>query len=127
MNVILHPLSRFLVALIFLMSGVGKIFNFAGTSEGMAKVGFPMPDLFLVGAIVFELVGGLLLLIGYKARIAAVILIVFIIPATLIYHVPNMADRAEMIAVLKNLAIIGALIKFLADGAGAFSVDEKGE
>jgi putative oxidoreductase len=127
MNTILHPLARFLVALIFIMSGVGKIFGFAATAEMMEKVGFPAASLFLVGAIIFELVGGLMLLFGYKARFGASLLILFLIPATLIFHVSALGDPAktqlEMIQVFKNLAILGALIKFWADGAGAFALD----
>ena len=127
MNTILHPLARFLVALIFIMSGVGKIFGFAQTAEMMEKVGFPAASLFLTGAIVFELVGGLSLLFGYKARFGASLLILFLIPATLIFHVSALGDPAktqlEMIQVFKNLAILGALIKFWADGAGAFALD----
>jgi putative oxidoreductase len=127
MNTMLHPLARFLVALIFLMSGAGKIFGFAHTAEMMEKTGFPAASLFLTGAIVFEIVGGLSLLFGYKTRIGASLLIAFLIPATLIFHAVAVGDPArsqmEMIQVFKNLAILGALIKFWADGAGAFAVD----
>jgi uncharacterized membrane protein YphA (DoxX/SURF4 family) len=127
MNMILHPLSRFLIALIFLMSGAGKIAGFAQTAEMMEKVGFPAASLFLTGAIVFEIVGGLSLLLGYKVRFGATLLIVFLIAATLIFHVPSLGDAAksqlEMIQVLKNLAILGGLIKFWADGAGYFALD----
>jgi putative oxidoreductase len=127
MNTILHPLARFLVGLIFVMSGVGKIFGFAQTAEMMEKAGFPAASLFLTGAIVFEIVGGLSLISGYKARFGASLLILFLIPATLIFHVSNLGDPAksqlEMIQVLKNLAILGALVKFWADGAGAFALD----
>lgn len=127
MNTILHPLARFLVGFIFLMSGVGKIFGFAQTAEMMEKVGFPAASFFLTGAIVFEIVGALSLISGYKVRFGASLLILFLIPATLIFHVPSLGDPAksqlEMIQVLKNLAILGALVKFWADGAGAFAFD----
>lgn len=130
MNRILHPSARFLVALIFLLSGVGKAFAFSATAEMMAGVGFPAPSFFLICAIVFELVGGTLLLVGYKTRYAAVSLIVFLILATIIFHVPGISDpvhgQEQMINTLKNLAILGALLKFAADGAGAFAVDNFG-
>lgn len=124
---LLHPLARFLVALIFIMSGMGKVFGFAQTAAMMEGVGFPAPGLFLVGAILIEITGGVLLLVGYKARWGSLALIVFLVPATLIFHAANLADPAQtqtrMIEVLKNLAILGALLKFVADGAGAYSLD----
>lgn len=127
MNTYLHPLARFLVALIFIMSGVGKLFGFSQTAAMMGSVGFPAPSLFLIGAIFIEIVGGVLLLVGYKTRWASLALIVFLIPATLIFHAANLADPAQtqqqMIQVLKNLAILGALVKFMADGAGAYALD----
>lgn len=127
MNTYLHPVARFLVALIFIMSGVGKIFGFTETAAMMEGVGFPAPSLFLVGAILLEIVGGFLLLVGYKARLGALALIVFLVPATLIFHVAALGDPAQaqmqIIQVLKNLAIFGALVKFMADGAGAYALD----
>ena len=129
MNNLLHPLSRFLVALIFIMSGVGKLFGFAPTSQMMAGVGFPAPSFFLVCAITIEIVGGALLLFGLKTRWAALALIVFLITATLIFHASGIGDpvkgQDQMIQTLKNLAILGALVKFFADGAGAFALDNK--
>lgn len=128
MTTYLQPLSRALVALIFLLSGVGKIFGFTQTAAMMAGVGFPVASLFLVGAIVLEVGGGLSLLAGYRIRWGALALIVFLIPATGIFHViPMLAGgegaQGQMIHALKNLAILGALVKFIADGAGAYSVD----
>jgi uncharacterized membrane protein YphA (DoxX/SURF4 family) len=129
MNTVLNPLARFLVALIFIMSGVGKILGFAQTSAMMGKVGFPEPSLFLGAAIILEIVGGLSLLFGYKTRIGALVLITFLIPATLIFHAANIGDPAQtqmqVTQVLKNLAIMGALLKFFVDGAGAFALDNR--
>lgn len=125
MNAILHPLARFLVALIFIMSGVGKIFSFADTAAMMGQSGFPAPWLFLIGAILLEVGGGVLLLVGYQIRLAAVLLIAFIIPATIIFHASGLPAQDQVIATLKNLAILGALIKFYTDGAGAYALDER--
>ncbi len=128
MNMILHPLARFMVSLIFIMSGVGKIFNFSATSEVMAQIGFPFPELFLTGAIILELIGGFFLLFGYLTKVGTILLIVFLIPATIIFHVPFVAaDQMELTHVLKNLAILGALLLFFVQGAGAFSVDGQAE
>lgn len=127
MNTVLHPIARFLVALIFIVSGVGKIFGFAATAEMMGNVGFPAPSVFLLGAIAFELIGGLSLILGFQTRISVTLLIIFLILATLIFHVPAVTDavkgQSEVVQTLKNLAILGALIKFWIDGAGAFALD----
>lgn len=125
MNAILHPLARFLVALIFIMSGVGKIFSFTDTAAMMGETGFPVPWLFLIGAILLEVGGGVLLLVGYQIRLGALLLIAFIIPATIIFHASGLPAQGQIIATLKNLAIIGALIKFYTDGAGVYSLDER--
>ncbi len=127
MNSYLNPLARFLVALIFIMSGTGKLFGFTQTAGMMKGVGFPAPSFFLVCAILIEIIGGILLVVGYKVRWASLALIVFLVPATLIFHAANLSDpsqgQQQMIEVLKNLAILGALVKFVADGAGAYALD----
>jgi len=127
MNNILHPSARFLVALIFLLSGAGKLFGFSDTAQMMGAAGFPAPSFFLVCAISIELVAGTLLLVGYKTRYAAVALVVFLVPATIIFHAAAIGDpvhgQEQMINTLKNLAILGALLKFAADGAGAFALE----
>ena len=129
MNTYLNPLARFLVALIFIMSGAGKLFAFSQTAAMMESVGFSAPSFFLVCAILIEIIGGVLLVIGYKARWASLALIVFLVPATLIFHAAHLADPAQgqqqIVEVLKNLAILGALLKFAADGAGAYALDNR--
>lgn len=128
MNTYLQPISRALLALIFIISGLGKIAGFSATAGMMAGVGFPAPSLFLVAAIVLELVGGIALLVGFKARLGAIALIVFLIPATIIFHAAQLGDPAQtqmqMIEVLKNLAILGGLLRVVTDGAGAFALDK---
>ncbi len=110
-------IGRALVALIFIVSGLGKIAGFEATREMMAGVGFPMPGLFLVGAILIEVIGGLALFFGYRVQWAAGLLIIFLVLATLIFHIPYLGDQAQSqmqtVQVLKNLAILGALISFM--------------
>jgi len=124
----LQPLSRAFVALIFIISGLGKLATFGAVARMMGGAGFPAASLFLVGAIAIELLGGIALLLGWQTRLAVIALIVFLIPATIVFHALPMtaggqAVQEQMVQVLKNLAIIGALLKFLADGAGAFALD----
>jgi len=125
----LHPVARAFVALIFIISGLGKVVAFAGVAGMMASAGFPAPSIFLAGAIAIEIVAGTLLLLGWQTRAAAIALIVFLIPATIVFHALPMsaggqALQTQLVEVLKNLAIIGALLKFLADGPGAFALDK---
>ncbi|MEO8218585.1 MAG: DoxX family protein [Acidobacteriota bacterium] len=127
MNRVLHPLGRSLVALIFVLSGAGKLMNFGATASMMGAAGFPVPELFLAGAIAFEILGGLALALGFRTRLASLALIVFLIPATLIFHAGHLSDpgqaQTQMVEVLKNLAILGALIRFVANGPGRLAFD----
>lgn len=110
----------FLVA-IFFRSGIGKILDFAGTQEQIAGQGLPLAGLLTVGAIVFELVGALSVLLGYKARWGALLLILFLIPTTLIFHT-DFADSTQITQFLKNFAILGGLLLVTYYGSGPLSL-----
>lgn len=114
-------IGRILLALIFLMSGVSKIGDFAGTQAYMESYGMPATAVFLVGAIVFEVAGALMIMLGYYARVGAIALIVFLIPATLIFHM-DFGDRTQMIMFMKNLSIMGGLLFVTAYGPGSYSL-----
>ena len=122
-------LGRVLLALIFLMSGINKLFNWDGTAGYMASQGMPMVTLFLIGAVVLEIVGSLSVIVGYKARWGALALIVFTLPATFIFHAYWAVDPAQMqiqqIMFMKNLAMVGGLLLIMANGAGPLSLDAK--
>lgn len=117
-------IARILLSAIFLRSGIGKIIDFAGTQQSMASAGIPLTGFFLVGAIVFELVGGISVLLGYKARWGAIALTIFLIPATLIFHT-NFADSMQVSQFMKNLAILGGLLMVVAYGPGSISLDAR--
>jgi len=117
-------IARALLALIFLMSFWSKLNNFDGTTMYMANHGMPMPGLFLFGAMVLLLVGGLSVLLGYRARNGAWLLIVFLIPATLIFHT-DFSAKIQTIMFMKNLAILGGLLMITAYGSGPFSLDDR--
>ncbi len=123
----LDPLSRALVALIFIFAGYNKIIGFGKTAAVMGNTGFPIPELFLVSTIILEVGGGVALLIGYQTRWVALAMFLFLIPTTLIFHAARIGDpqqgQMQMTMTLKNLAIMGALLKFYTDGAGACSLD----
>ena len=91
----------------------------------MASYGMPFTGLFLIGAVVLEAVGGLSMLIGYKARWGATLLVIFLIPTTLVFHT-KFSDAVQMIMFMKNIAIIGGLLMVAYFGAGPVSLDLRG-
>jgi putative oxidoreductase len=120
--------GRILLALIFILSGFGKILGFADTAGYMASKGLPMAEVLLVLTILIELGGGLLIAVGYKARWAALVIFLFLIPVTLIFHsfwdVETDQVRVQMIQFQKNLAIMGGMLYILFNGAGRYSLDK---
>lgn len=119
--------ARILLALIFIMSGFGKITGFSGTAAAIASKGLPLPEVLTVITIAIEFLGGLLLVAGWKARWAAAVIFLFIIPTTILFHNPSglPADQAQMqtIQLLKNLAIMGGMLMVFAFGPGGWSID----
>ena len=122
-------LGRIFLALLFVVSGIGKITGYAGTAAMMASKGLPVVDILLPLTIAVELGGGLLLALGWKARWAAAALFLFLIPTTLIFHqfwgIDPKLVQMQKIHFLKNVAIMGGMLMVLAAGAGAWSVDRK--
>ena len=100
---------------LFLWSGVGKLLEFKGAAGYMASEGMHLVMMFLLGAIALELGGGLALLLGWYSRLAALALIVFSIPATLIFHdfwpVAGDGRMMQTIMFLKNMSIVGGQLK----------------
>ena len=115
-------IGRVLLVLIFVISGIGKIGNLEGTAQYMAQHGMPFVPFFLVGAIFLELVGSITVILGYFTRFGALLLIVFLIPTTLIFHT-NFSDQVQMIMFMKNVSMLGGCLILLAYGAGRFSLD----
>ena len=117
-------LARTAIAVIFLHSGIGKISNFAGTQQQIAAAGLPLAPLVTVSTIVFLFLGSIALIVGFKARIGAGLLLAFLIPATLVFHNP-IVDPTQMVQFMKNLAIIGGLLMVVAYGSGPVSLDRQ--
>jgi putative oxidoreductase len=117
--------------MIFLVSGMGKIGGWEQTASYMASKGMPMIPFFLVASIIFEIAGGLSVLLGLKARVGALALIVFLVPTTLIFHnfwaLSGMDRQMQMIMFMKNLAIMGGLLLVINFGAGPLSIDHHGK
>lgn len=119
--------GRILLAVIFLLSGYGKITGFEGTVGYIASKGLPLAQLGAIGAIIVELCGGIMLVIGWKARWAAIALFVFTALAAFIFHnywaAPADQVQNQMINFLKNISMMGGLLYVAVYGSGPLSVE----
>lgn len=122
LQTVLPLIARSFLAAIFVQSGINKLLNFAGTQEVIASKGIPLPLIALILTIAVEVVGGLLVILGYKAWLGALLLFLFLIPTTLVFHNP-LADPTQLTQFLKNLSVMGGLLMVVAYGSGAFSLD----
>lgn len=117
--------GRIFLAVIFLHAGINKaFFGFAETQQQMAEAGIPIPFVVLIFTILFQIAGSISLILGYKTKIGAILLLIFLIPATAVFHNP-IADPTQMTQFLKNLSIMGGLLMVLSFGPGAFSLDDR--
>jgi putative oxidoreductase len=128
-----HPMlpliGRILMATIFLVAGIRKVLGFAGTVAYFTKLGFPAPEVMAVLAIIIELTGSVLLIVGWKTRYVAWLLALFVLIATFMAHRFWEFDAAQyanqMNHFLKNLAIIGGMMFVAAFGPGSASVEKR--
>jgi len=122
--------ARILIALIFVLSGFGKITGFEGTVGYIASKGLPLPQLAAIGALIVELGGGILLIIGWKARWAAAAMLVFTALAAALFHnfwaLPPDQAQNQMIHFMKNISMMGGLLFVVIHGSGALSADGSG-
>jgi putative oxidoreductase len=117
-------LGRILLASLFLMSGASKLGAPAATMAYIASAGLPSAGVVYALTLVVEIGAGLLLLIGFQARLAAAVLALFTIAAAFLFH-NNFADQNQIIHFLKNFAIAGGLLQIAAVGAGRLSLDAR--
>ena len=120
-------LGRIVLAVIFVVSGFGKLTGFDGTTGYIASKGLPMPQLLAAVSILIELGGGLAVIIGWKTRWAALAFIVFLIVITPIFHnywaVPQEQMMGQQINFMKNLSMLGGFLLLLGFGPGRYSLD----
>ena len=116
------PTGRTLIALIFVVSGIGKISNYAGTQGYMEAVG--VPGILLPLVIALEILGGLAIIVGWHTRVVAFLLAGFTLLSALLFHA-DFSDQMQMIMFMKNLALSGAFLVLVAQGAGAYSIDNR--
>jgi putative oxidoreductase len=121
--------GRILIAVIFVISGFGKIGGFEGVAGYIGSKGLPMPQVLAALTIALELGGGILLVLGFKTRWIAALFFLWLIPTTLIFHAfwgldPKAAQQMQ-IHFLKNVSIMGAMLMLVAFGPGAWSLDKR--
>ena len=119
--------SRALIALLFIPSGIAKITGFSGTVAYITSANVPFPEVAAVIAILVEVGLGLLLLVGYQTRWVALAMFLFVIVLPFTFHaywsVPPERMTLERIMFFKDLAIAGGLLAFATWGAGGWSID----
>jgi len=121
MNNLAALAGRILLALIFLQSGIEKFVYYSGTLGYMTKAGLPFPQVLLVASGIIETACALALIVGWKTRLAAIGLAIWMIPVTLNFHNPAGGQEA-MIHFMKNVAITGGLLVLFASGPGIWSL-----
>lgn len=114
--------ARICLCLIFFKAGISHLTGFSGLVETINSQGLPLASLLAAGTVFFQLLGSVSLLLGYKTQIGAILLIIFLIPASLLFHNP-IADPSQINDFLKNISLIGGLLMVIYAGAGALSVD----
>ena len=109
-----YPVGRAFLGALFFVSGVTKIFGFSYVAGWMASSGVPAASFLLVVTIAIEVLGGLMLITGHKARLAAIVIALFLVPVTLVFHAFWSADAAsfqnQLTQFLKNLAVLGGML-----------------
>ncbi|MFZ5619190.1 MAG: DoxX family protein [Pseudomonadota bacterium] len=116
------PAGRIFLAGLFLFSGIGKLAAYEASQGYMEAMG--VPGALLPAVIASEIIAPLALIAGFKARVAAFLLAGFSIVTALLFH-SNFADQIQQVMFLKNLSIAGGLLMIVANGAGAFSFDDR--
>ena len=121
---VVPAVGRILMSAIFLVSGIGKLAAPAATLAKIEAVGLPLPPVAYAAATLVEVVGGLLLIAGYRTRLVALVLAVFSVATAVTFHAA-FGDQNQMVHFLKNLAMAGGLLQVAVFGAGPLSLDAR--
>ena len=122
MTNIIDLIGRILITALFLLNGIFKISNYEGTIGWMESFG--IPGMFIVPAIILEIAGPVLIVIGYKTKFAAGLLSLFCITTAFIFH-NDFTDQMQFTSFLKNIALAGGFLILFVNGAKGFSLDNK--
>lgn len=120
-------LGRILLALMFILSGFGKLTNITGTAGFVASGGIPFPTLVAVLVGAFELLGGIALVVGFQTRLVGLLMALFTIAASIVFHaywaVPVEQKMVTQLLFMKNMSVAGGMLLLSALGAGPLSID----
>ena len=119
---IVEILGRILLSAIFLINGIGKIFNYEGTIQYMEN--FDVPAYLIIPAIIVEILFPILLIIGYYTKFSALVLSLFTLVLAVIFHT-DFSNQMQLMSFLKNIAIAGGFLIILVYGPGKYSLDHK--
>jgi|TARA_Y100000817_G_scaffold263836_1_gene218945 putative oxidoreductase len=122
MTKIFDLIARISISILFLLNGIFKINNYEGTVGWMESFG--LPGILIFPAIILEIVGPILIIIGYQTRIAAAALSLFCIATAIIFH-NDFSDQMQLTAFLKNIALAGGFLFLVVNGAKGYCLDKK--
>ena len=122
MTNILDLIGRIFISLVFLLSGFNKIGNYEGTVGWMESLG--MPGIFLIPAIMLEVVAPILIIVGYKVRISSALLSLFCVATAVIFH-NDFSNQMQFVSFMKNIGLAGGFLFLVVNGAKDFSLDKK--
>ena len=119
---ILDLCARILISILFFLNGIFKIMKYDGAVSWMESYG--IPGLLIIPAIILEIVGPILIILGYKTKITAAILSVFCLVTAIIFH-NDFDNQMQLTSFLKNIAIAGGFLFLVVNGSKKFSLDSK--
>ena len=114
--------ARVLISVLFLLNGVFKISNYEGSVDWMESFG--LPGILIIPAIILEIIGPILIILGYQAKLAAGLLSLFCIATGVIFH-NDFSDQMQLTSFLKNIALAGGFLFIFINGTRDFSLDKK--
>ena len=122
MTNILDLFARILISTLFFTNGIFKIMNYDGTVSWME--GYGMPGVLIIPAIMLEILGPILIILGYQTKITAAFLSLFCLATAIIFH-NDFSNQTQLTSFLKNIALAGGFLFLVINGSKKFSLDNK--
>ena len=122
MTNILDLFARILISTLFLINGIFKITNYDGTVGWME--GYGVPGILIIPAIIIEILGPILIMVGYQTKITAAFLSLFCLATAVIFH-NDFSNQMQLTSFLKNIALAGGFLFLVINGSKKFSLDNK--